>query len=559
MARQKSRARSSTVNSNRIKKDEYISNKNMVAEGQINNVKNDPANSIMQKQEVKITKIHNLQKIQPFNFTDIMFGRKQDVRGAPLNVPVGFTTSIPYSSGINATILVNPAPISVTQMWSVVMSDPVVFGCILYLITSIQSRIGDYCNPDSKITQKIVRNTFKRIGKRKLLRGLLTSIWAGYADIRLYWDEKKGEINKIQILPPNSVLLCVTPEGDLDPETGVIQYYYNISTPYLQNSNNYSQYGNAPYASLSSPMIPERQMAINPLYGTALPSDYVLHHAHNPIGLDGNLCGTSMIQSIYASVVNKANQLERMGLASTFKASPMIMFLTDTNTTVDYGNGKFASMKQNVEDNVADGLASGVFVIEGKNAVDIKTIDNTADLEKMASLVYLYNDEIRNGLVTPNLVGNSGSYANAVANSEANSNIIDYLTEGIIETLDVLVAKIIKHGVDDKDKIENPGHFELLDNSIEERAMWSKVLEMSKNLGVINPDSLDDLNFIRGKMGLKPNDKEDKELMKFFKDTLNADISKKDNVNLNKTKQDLGKKYANGGAKAITKGKNATK
>jgi len=523
------------------------------------NTGTDPSFTAMQKNEVKITKINNLQTIKPFNYTDIMFGRKQDIRSAPLSVPIGFTTAIPYNTGINATILINPAPISVTQMWSVVMSDPVVFGCMLYLITSIQSRIGDYVNVDSKITEKTVRKTLKRIGKRKLLRGLLTSLWAGYADIRLYWNVATGELEKIQVLPQNSILLCVTPEGELDPETGVIQYYYNMNTPYLQNGSNYSQYGNAPYASLASPMVPERQMAVNPLYGTALPADYVLHHAHNPIGLDGNLCGTSMIQSIYAFVVNKANQLERMALASTFKASPMIMFFTDTNTVVDFGNGKFGSQKQNIEETIAQALASGVFVIEGKNAVDMKTVDNTADIEKMASLVYLYNDEIRNGLVTPNLVGNSGSYANAVANSEANSNIIDYLTEGIIESLNVLVAKIIKHSVDDKDKVENAGHFELLDNSIEERAMWSKVLEMSKNLGVINPNSLDDLNFIRTKMGLKANDKEDKAFMKFFKDTLNADISKKDNVNVNKTKQDIGKKYANGGAKSITKGKNANK
>jgi hypothetical protein len=513
-----------------------------------------PKNNIQSKITVKYH--DSLQKIKPFNYTEISFGTQQKYPRAPFEVPVGFTTQIPYNTGINATVLINPCPIPITNMWSIVMSDPVVFGSMLYLITSIISRIGDYCNRSSVETQKIVRQTIKRIGKRKLLQGLLTSLWAGFADIRLNWEQIDGidQINSIQILPQNSILLCVTPEGELDPQTGVIQYYYNTNST-LNNFFAQNSIGNAPFAQFGSPMVPHRQMAINALYGTALPSDYVLHHVNNPIGLEGNLCGTSMIQSIYSSIVNKANQLERMAIASTYKASPMILFYTDTNTTVDFGDGTFGSMKQNVASTIDQGLASGVYIIEGKNAVEHHVVDNTADLEKMASLVYLYNDEIRTGLVTPNLVGNSGSYANATANNEANSDIIDYLTQEVIRTLEEqLVPKIIKHSVDDMDKVEDTGYFELLDNSLEERAIWGKVLEMSKNLGVINPKSIDDYNLIRKKLGYKAvDDFEDDALMHFMQAMTEPENSH--GVDVNKTKQDVGKKYANGGAKAINKEK----
>ena len=508
-------------------------------------------NPPIESQKITIHKTENLQKLHKFNFTDIAFGKSQDLPSAPLSVPVGFTTQIPYNTGMNATILVNPCPIPITNMWSIVMSDPVVFGSMLYLITSIMSRVGDYCNPDSDVTQKTVRDTIKRIGKRKLLQGLLTSLWAGFATIRLMWEKinKIDQIQSIQVLPQNSILLCVTPEGNLDPENGIIQYYYSTNNAWSQSSSAYSNMGNAAYAQFGSSMTPSRQMAINSLYGTALPSDYVIHHANNPVGLEGNLCGTSMIQSIYPSVVAKANQLERMAIASTYKASPMILFKVDTNTMVDYGNGKFGTMKENIQNTSEEGLASGVYIIEGKNAVDVETIDNTADIEKMATLVYLYNDEIRTGLVTPNLVGNSGSYANAMANGDANSDIIDYLTEELIRTLeDQLVTKIITHSIDDVDKVENIGYFELLDNSLEERAVWGKVLELSKTLGVIDPKSLDDFNFIRKKLGYKPVDKMDDDMMFNFMQQMNEQ-----GVNVNKTNQEVGKPYANGGANAIKK------
>lgn len=499
----------------------------------------------------KLGKVKFVKSFTPFDYSTMAFGVNQKNKGAPLSVPLGFTTEIPYNTGINAAIIQNPSPIPVSNYWSIACSDPTVFGSLLYLITCITARIGDYCNPDSEVTQKVVRDTIERIGKRKLLHGLLTSLWAGFADIRLNWDIVDGmdQIVSIQVLPQNSILLMVTPDGQIDPDTGVIQYYYNMGTGFLQNPASTSNQGNAPLAAYGSTMTPNRTTTLNGLYATAIPEDYVIHHANNPIGLPSNYYGVSMLQSIYAAIVGKANQLEKMGIASTYKAAPMVLFYTDTQTMVDDGSGKFIPMAENLELTMEQGASTGYLIIEGKGAVEHHVIDNTADLEKMATLVYLYNDEIRTGLVTPNLVGNSGSYANAMANTEANSDIIDNLTLSFIDTLlNKLVKKIIKYSIDDTEKPENIGYFELKDNSLEERAIWAKVLEVGKSLGVINPKSLDDVNLIRSKLGLASLTELDDDVIFNMTNAMSSGLA---GININKTKQDVNTPYANGGTKAI--------
>jgi len=511
-----------------------------------------PSQTLPDKQIVR--KVSVIPNVKPLNFNEIAFGTNQKEPKAPLSVPLGFTTEIPFDSAINATILANPCPIPVRNLYSIMLSDPVAYSSMLYLVTSVMARIGDYNNPDYPEIQTYVRDVIKRIGKRKLLQGLLTSLWAGFATIRLHWGvvDDVTTITSIQVLPQDSILLAATPEGELDPDFGVMQYYYNINSAWMQQPSAYAGYGqNAPLSGYGARMTPYRQLTYNMMYITALPLDHVIHLPFNPTGLSGNKYGVSMIQSIYSSITGKANQWAKIAIASSYKAAPMVMFVTDTQTTVQTAAGPI-SIAENLENTLTDSAASGYMIVEGKDAIEHHVIDNTADMDKMIAPIYLYNDEIRAGLITPNLVGNSGSYANAMANTDANSEMINNITLHIIDALETqLVKRLIDVGVDDVDKPDHYGYFELLDNSLDDATLWGKVMEMGKNLGVIDPKSLDDVNFIRKHLKMPPLSELSEDIIFNMSMAMNDGLLR--GTNIGKTKQDIKTPYANGGVKEIKK------
>ena len=74
------------------------------------------------------------------DYSTVAMGTEQKYNTAPLNVPAGFTTEIPYNTTINSTIIANPSPIPVTDFYKAMTTDPVVYSCMLYIITTIMAR-----------------------------------------------------------------------------------------------------------------------------------------------------------------------------------------------------------------------------------------------------------------------------------------------------------------------------------------------------------------------------------------------------------------------------------
>lgn len=489
------------------------------------------------------------------NYGTVAFGDKQVNHGAPLEVPPGFATQVPYNSAINSTIIQQSSAVPVTTFYQAMVSDPVVYSCMLYMITTIISRIGDYTNPD-KECEKVIRDALNRVGKIKLLQALLTSLWAGFAAIKLNWDYIDGytTVRNILVLPPDSIMLAVTPEGELDPNFGVMQYYYNINSAWNQNQKAFSSWGNAPLAAFATNMSPQRQVSFNPMFLSALPEEWRILHTFNPTGLAGNWWGNSMIQSIFPSIVDKNNLRFKIQVGATFKAAPLVWITTDTQTQVELPNGNTISQAQNVQNTIADGADTGFIITEGLGSVKLETINNTANLDEMANLVNMYNNEIRSGLCTPNLVGNSGSYANAMANSQANDVIINNITLHLIDTVErQFVKPILDNAIYGKQgslgaaspEDRTYGRFELLDNSLNDKAIWGNLLLNAKNLGIMDPQSLDDLNFMRKKLGMTEVDKLNEDLVYGMMGLLNegnADMR----ANLAKTKEELKEPYSGG-------------
>lgn len=476
------------------------------------------------------------------NYADVAFGQKQKNSSAPISVPPGFVSQVPYTTGTNSTIIQNPAALPVTSYYQAMLTDPVIFSSMFYIITTVISRFGDYMCTD-KEAEKLGRDTLKRIGKNKLLQGLLSSLWGGFVAIKLNWDYVDGYtgIKSISVLPQDSIMLAVTPEGELDPDFGVLHYYFNLNSGWNQNPKAYSVNGNGPFASLGSYLTPQRQIAFNPMYLTALPEKWRILHTFNPTGLAGNFYGVSMIQPIWDKLCDKNNMLQKLQVGATFKAAPFVIIETDTQTQIQNPDGTTISQAQNITNKLADGARSGFLVVESLNSLKTTTINNTADLDQNVNTIQFLNNEIRTGLVSADLVGNSGSYANAMANNRSTEVIINNITKHVMDTV---MNQLIKPAIDEAmGEIEDYGHFELLDNSLEDKVLWAKVLEGSKNLGVVDPKSLDDVNLIRKKLGYPPVDKLTDDIIYGMMGLMEGNGTP---VNMAKAKEDIGMPYSNG-------------
>lgn len=478
------------------------------------------------------------------NNVGVTFGKNQQYSSAPMEVPNGFSTQIPYNTATNSTIIQNPSAVPVTDYYKIVTNEPVSFACCTYLTTAIMSRIGDYVNKDKDV-QKCIRDSLGLVGKNKLLTMMLTSLWAGFSAISYQWGYYKGNTTIIGIngLPPDSILLAVTPEGYLDPEFGVMQYYYNINSLWQQNPKAFSSEGNAPLASLGGYMTPQRSISFNPAFLSAIPEKERMLFTFNPIGISGNHYGVSLVQPSYSSVMNKFNQLTKISIASSYKASPLVTALTDTGTTVETQNGSI-SMAQNVKNVVEQGVMSGWMIFEGMHSVTFDTIDNTADLEKMIGTIGYYDSQIRNSWITPDLIGGSSSFANAKVSSDNNTDIINNFTLHFIDGLmEQYVKKIIKEAFDND--VEDFGYFELLENNIGNQSLRVKTAEGLFSMGILDRTDLTQVNTVLKQCGMPPVEKISDAVL-FNQDVEMGLLGKNKKTNITKTNEEIGTPYAKG-------------
>jgi hypothetical protein len=510
------------------------------------------------KQAVDLSEQNNL-----LDFNKIAFGTDQKYNNAPMNVPVGFATQNPYNSAINSTIITNPSTIPVTDLYKMKTTNPVVSQCCLAISTSITSIIGDYVDKN-KQHEKIIRNMLSRIGKNNLINSLSNAItWAGHTDLKLIWHDPRVDGNLIDgvtnikaflEIPQDTVLLAVTPEGYLDPNFGVMQYYYNSGSQWQQNPKAFSRYRNAPFAAFGSYLYPQRTVGLNPLFLSAIDEDWRIHFAFNTGGLIGNHYGTPLAISAYSANLGYDQQLIKIALAAAFKASPLVIFKTDPQVKVDLGNGQYIKLSENVNNTVSH-TQNGYMVVDTIHGMEVVTVDNTADMLHMTHVADFHAQQIRTAFCVDDMVNNAGSYANATANSQSKKDIIQSFALTIRDDpLKDLIKKFKTYafyGGEPQDE-EDYGYFEIKNTSLQDQAVATKVMETLANIQVngtpiLDGDNLDDINSVRRAGGLSEADELPKKIE--IEEQKMFGSSKK--ININKTKQESKVPYANGGANQI--------
>lgn len=478
----------------------------------------------------------------------VMFGTNQKNHNAPIDVPNGFTTQIPYNTSINSTIISNPSTIPVTDLYKL-QQNADVSSSLMYITTMIMARIGEYKNEDKRC-EDIVNDSLKSMNKRKFMRSLLQALWAGFSVVHFEWGYLNRNTNIIGFkdLPPDSILLAVTPEGRLDEEFGVMHYYYNISSQWQQNGKAFSNVGNAPLSSFGAYMTPQRQVAYNPIFLSAIPEVERMIYTFNPTGMAGNFYGTSLVAgAVYSLVMDYNNQMAKIQIATSYKASPLVVFQTDTQTTVMDG-GKVITMAQNVANTLRKGSQSGYMVFEGMNAMKFDTIDNTANLEEMIQVLDYYSKMIRTAMISHNL-SNGGSFASSKANQDNADDIITNFAEDLAHEMVEQHAKKVLDASVGVGKVKDYGYYEIINDDIETQTLNTKIAESLTNGGFIDPTNLEQVNEVLRKTGYAP--------VKKVSSMAGLNMTGAGQTNMTKTKESIKQPYAKGRSEVADDKRNA--
>lgn len=477
------------------------------------------------------------------NYGMVLYGDNQKYSGAPLKVPNGFVTGIPYRSGINSTIIQNPSPIPLHTYWTLTTSEPVSSSNMLYWVTLIVARIGQFTSKNKEY-EKHVRKALKNVGFIKLKKSLAASVYMGVSVVKINWgidaDTNLTIPESILYLPPESLMLAVTPTGGLDSKFGVMQRYYGPNQ-YQQQPQGYGSQGAAPLASLGTSMIPQRQVGVNLTFVSALPESWYIIHTFNPFGDNSNHWGYSFHQASYNSVCEKYNYMQKVQIAASYKSAPLVMIETDSESTVEYSPGQFEPLFTSMKKQFATMAGTGFGFVDGLGSIKVTTIDNTADLQKMWIPIDNCDDQIRIAHCVPNLVGDSGSFAGKKVNSDTHKNLANSIALQFIDTLKTQFSNRVIYAAYGDDVPEDElGDFELLDNSLDDQIMWAKLFLDARNTGLLDPSNLEQVNFALHKMGMPPVDKVSEDVLMGIFDP------SKEPANVGAAKQAMGEPYAKG-------------
>lgn len=508
------------------KKNKYYDSRNQAEPANTAPEMQTPAKPKPVKVEDNSFKPFNQPAINPLaEQTKVMFGTDQDIDAAPMTVPTGFATEITYQSGVNSTLIANPLLIPLQTLYKIATTEPTCAADMTYWTVVLMKRLKDYDNPVEKY-QDHCRESMHLIGFNKLKRAMATSFYYGFSAVKWIWGKSpttgRDMIVDFVHLPQASVQFAVTPQGKLDENYGVLHRYYGL----INNTQNNSNFGNGSGSfNVGGSDVPPRVTGVNLTFVAALPKLWRMVMTFNPRGYNGNHYGEPFLKVSYPWVVSKYASWAKVETSLTFKAFPLNIIETNTETTVTYKDGSTASAQQDLLKNMGNAMSTGILVTGyGLNSINVHTIDNSADVEKMMRPIEMCDYQIRVAHCSNDYVGNSGTFASAKVNSDSHKDVKNSI---IMLFADTLMEQYIKYNLQAGfgQDIEDYGCFSLADDSLDDQLKWADLYQKAQASGSYDPTDIEQLNYAQHKQGIKVSDKITSSAMLGLTDNTGGDLS----------------------------------
>lgn len=428
----------------------------------------------------------------------------------------------------------NPSTVSIETFRRMVDTDDTIGSGIDFLQTCLAARIGQYQHPSSEVTDFVNHALDKLEGGRfNSMKDTLEGTWAGFnVQEIVWWNEEMGFIpRKLVPLPPTSILFETERTGELTSD-GILQYQRNYNpaqlgygTGYAWGWSNGGQFGAPdPFARFGDFPFPIRSANTYSYLSIRIPKIKCLHYANRSPGQFGNPYGKSMLRRAYKWWVMKDTFLRFLSVALDRKGTPLNIVYCDPNASVippaEQASG--AQLRGNpngaVRANAAAAAAfrsvhgdSTIFLPGKKGQVyEVQTVAQGSNSDDFINSIHLCDRGIMRALLIPSLIftngDGTGSFALGTEHAKTWEKILDGMNESLKGCwLDQLISQILIYNFPESAwKKDGYGKFAKRELTQDEKAKEMDIIGMAIDKGVIDTQTLEDLNVAREKIGFAP-------------------------------------------------------
>lgn len=370
----------------------------------------------------------------------------------------------------------NPDNIPIEMYERMLDTDETVFSGIEFLTMSALARLGQYTHTDQKIQDFVNENLVQMDGNFIEACGdILTALAFGFSTTEILWKTVGGQVRLrgLQTLHPKTVHLDIETEG---PNKNKLKTVW-------QNFRG--------------------------LYQATLPPDKVIHYAHR--GKFGNLYGRSRLKPAFKSWFIKDVILKAWGACCERYGTPFRVGKVRGGNTMMTNPATGAQVNLfSYTSALLDKLGEKGSLAVDENT-DVQLVYPTKNFgEDFHQLVGYCNTMTYRALGLPSLIadqGSTGSYSLGKQHYELFVLVLEHILNELIDTvIDQLIRRLIEMNFGPQD---NYGDFTREKLQAEDEKLISEVLTNLRTSGAIDPERLDDLNWMRDRVGLPLLEEED--------------------------------------------------
>lgn len=371
--------------------------------------------------------------------------------------------------------ILNPDRIGVREYEQMYETDETVFSGMEYLIQSLLSRLGEYTHPDETI-QEFIRENLAQIDGSFMAAcsDMLTALWAGFSVTEILWRPgKDGKIwlRGLQTLHPSTITFDIHRDGPERNRLRTIWQWYRCMNE------------------------------------TEIPPSKAVIYSHD--AKFGNIYGKSRLKRCWPNYSMKKLLMKAWGIAMERYGTPYTIAKGQMNNSVRSSSGEVEPYAKYLARQL-DGLGSrGSLVVDRDTEVDIVYAAAGISGDFRERIAY-DNRSIHQAIGLPALIadaGDVGSYSLGQQHAKQFLLLIEQIFNEFIEVIvDQLIARMIELNFGEQ---ADYGTFAFEDFLIEDLAAAAQMFKTLTDSGFITPERLEDMNYVRERLGLPLYSEED--------------------------------------------------
>lgn len=366
----------------------------------------------------------------------------------------------------------NPDNISIKQYEKMLIRDETVFSGMEFLTMSCLARLGEYVNKTSTKIEDYVRENLNQMRGNFLTncREILTGLPFGFSCTEILWKSGNyGEerLKGLQTLHPDTITLDIETDGPNKNELKTVwQFFRGLNAVQIE---------------------PEK----------------IIHYRHR--GFHGNLYGTSRLGTAFKPWFIKEQILKAWGIAAERFGVPYMWAKVKPGYVNDANNRSTGISNMQFIGQMLDSMGRKGSMAFNKDILEELKIEyGPSGMGDIFHQLILYcNTMIYRAFGLPSLIADSGTTGSYSLGKQHYQLFVLVLEDILNELIDCLLEQLIRPLIEKKfGEQSDYGDFSAANLQADDELLIAETLVELEACGAIDRTRLDDLNYMRERIGL---------------------------------------------------------